>query len=132
MAPRIRVALSFRVGLVLVALTAPTLAAERELEEAPAPTSAREIESPLERAFLRPARKEPLLPWMREQLESLPPFFADTELEARFRTYYLYKDRGIDVLNEACAGRSSVPPECLPSAHRRRSAFGRASSLALT
>jgi len=96
------------VALILAALTDPAPAAERELEDAPAPTSAREIESPLERAFLRPARKEPLLPWVEEQLEELPPFFADTEIDARFRTYYLRKDRTIDRLSEAWAMGGSI------------------------
>jgi hypothetical protein len=44
-------------------------------------------------------RKEPLFPRIREQLEKLPPFFADTQLEARFRTYYMRKDRTSDVLS---------------------------------
>ena len=54
------------------------------------------------------ACKEPLFPWLRQQLQKLPPFFADTQLEARFRTYYLRKDRTIDLLSEAWAIGGSI------------------------
>jgi hypothetical protein len=89
-------------------LAVSSQAAERELEQAPPPSSAREIESPLQRAFLRPYRKEPLIPWVRDALEKLPPFFSDTQLDARFRTYYLRKDRTTGVLSEAWAMGGSV------------------------
>ena len=83
-------------------------AAERELDSDPPPSSTREIESPIQRVFPRLVRKEPLFPRVREQLEKLPPFFADTQLEARFRSYYLRKDRTTDALSEAWAMGGSV------------------------
>jgi len=93
-------------GLLAVAL--PTAAAERELEEAPPPSSADKIETPIERVFPDLEKKPSLFPWVREHLEGLPPFFADTQLQARFRTYYLRKDRAIDVLSEAWAMGGSL------------------------
>jgi hypothetical protein len=94
-------------GLAL-ASAHPCGAAERELEQGPAPRSTDEIQTPLVHAFLAPARKEPLIPWVRQQLQKLPPFFADTQLEARARTFYLRKDRAIDVLSEAWAAGGSI------------------------
>jgi hypothetical protein len=86
----------------------PCTAAERELETGPPPSSTDRIETPLQRTFLAPARKEPLFPSVRQQLKELPPFFADTQLEARFRTYYLRKDRTTDILSEAWAIGGSI------------------------
>jgi len=89
-------------------LAPPCRAGERELTEGPAPSDADRIETPLERAFLAPARKQPLIPWLSDRLDELPPFLADTRLEARFRTYYLRKDRTIDELSEAWAMGGSI------------------------
>jgi hypothetical protein len=84
-------------------LAFPTLAAERELDENPAPSSASEIKTPIERVFPEVLERPRLFPWIRQQLQKLPPFLADTQLEARFRTYYLRKDRTIDQKSEAWA-----------------------------
>ena len=72
---------------------APLHAAEYELEEAPAPESVEDIRGPILESFLRPARKEPLFPHLKRALESLPPFFSDTRLGVRYRTYALSEDR---------------------------------------
>ena len=58
------------VAVLVGALSAS--AAERELDSDPPPSSTREIESPIQRVFPRLARKEPLFPRVREQLEKLP------------------------------------------------------------
>ena len=89
-------------GLALLSVN-PCTAAERELEEAPPPSSVEEIKTPLQRIFFPEAYKAPLFPWIGQQLQKLPPFFADTQLDARFRTYYLRKDRTNDVLSEGWA-----------------------------
>ena len=74
-------------------LASPAGAAERELEAGPAPSSAREIKTPIERMTPEPPpQRPPLVPWLSKPLEKLPPFFADSRLEARFRTYYLRED----------------------------------------
>ena len=94
------------VAVLLGALSAS--AAERELDSDPAPSSAREIETSIQRAFPRFTRRQPVFPRIRQQLEKLSPFFADTQIEARFRSYYLRKDRTTDSVNEAWAMGGSV------------------------
>ncbi len=98
--------------LVLAALggtaPAPALANERELERDTAPTSAEEIEAPLQGVFPEEVERPPLFPWFRRQLQKLPPFFADTELEVRYRTYYLRADRTDGRLSEAWAMGGSI------------------------
>jgi hypothetical protein len=95
-------------GSLMLAVAGPVLAGEQELEQAPAPGAAQEITSPLERTFAAPARKQSLFPSITKALDELPPFLADTEFEARFRTYYLRKDRTLDELSEAWAMGGSV------------------------
>lgn len=63
-------------------------------------------EGPGARLPHRRARR--LFPWIGQKLEDLPPFFADSEVDARFRTYYMRQDRTIDVLSEAWAMGGSV------------------------
>ncbi len=87
----------------------PALATERELEEETAPSDVRQIESPIERVFPDlPEERPPLIPWVRQQLQKLPPFFADTKFDARFRTYYLRQDRTDESLSEAWAMGGSL------------------------
>jgi len=87
----------------------PAPAAERELEDAPPPSSATEIQTPIQRIITEPPkRRRALIPWIHDPLQELPPFFADTQLEARFRTYYLRQDRTSDVLSEAWAMGGSI------------------------
>jgi hypothetical protein len=92
----------------LAVLASPALAAERELDQDPPPSSASEIETPIERVFPEAPERPPLFPWVRQGLQTLPPFFADTQLEARFRTYYLRKDPTTDEKSEAWATGGSI------------------------
>ncbi len=92
-----------------VVLASPALAAERELDREPPPKSASKIQTPIERVTPEEEPgKPPLFPWFRQRLEKLPSFFADTRLEARFRTYYLRKDRTSDELSETWALGGSI------------------------
>jgi hypothetical protein len=102
-------------GVLLAAavFASPAFAAERELDQKPPPSSVSEIETPIQRAFPVLPERPRLFPWIRQRLKKLPPFFADTRLEARFRTYYLHKDRtgsslGDDGLSEAWAMGGSI------------------------
>jgi hypothetical protein len=92
----------------LAVFASPALAAERELDRDAPPSSASEIETPIEQVFPEVPERPPLFPWLRQQLQDLPPFIADTQLEARFRTYYLRQDRTTDELSEAWAMGGSV------------------------
>ena len=94
------------VGAAVVASSAP--ASERELEQDSPPNSAREIETSIERVFPEEPARPPLVPWFGQQLQKLPPFFADTHLEVHFRTNYLRKDRVTDELSEAWAAGGSI------------------------
>jgi hypothetical protein len=100
--------LSWGVVPAAALLTFSAPASERELDVAPAPSSADEIETPIEQVF--PEEVERLLPFprLRRQLQNLPPFFADTQIEARYRTAYLRKDRTTDELSEAWAMGGSL------------------------
>lgn len=94
---------------VVAALASPAIAAERELDRNPPPDSAGEIETPIEQLSPEQAPdRPPLFPWFRQRLQKLPPFFADSRLEARFRSYYLRKDRTTDELSEAWAIGGSI------------------------
>ena len=99
---------------LLAAVLAGTLlavrafAAERELDESPPPSSAEEIETPIQRLFPLSEERPPLIPWVGRQMEKLPPFFADTRFEVRYRTAYIRKDRTVDVLSEAWAMGGSL------------------------
>ncbi len=90
-------------SIVASIVARPALAAERELDTGPPPGSAREIETPIQRVFPEAPPRPPLFPGLKERLQELPPFFADTQFDVRFRTYYLRKDRAIDVLSEGWA-----------------------------
>ena len=63
--------------IVIVAaavLAFPAGAGERQLESGPAPRSAREIKTPIQRMTPKPsAERPPLIPWLSKPLEKLPP-----------------------------------------------------------
>ena len=103
---------AFRLWCVLpvaVVFASPAPAAERELQEAPPPSSVTEIRTAIQRIITEPPKRRPaLIPWLHEALQDLPPFLADTQLEARYRTYYLREDRTTDVLSEAWAMGGSI------------------------
>jgi hypothetical protein len=94
--------------MVSTALAMTAVAAERELDRAPAPSTTDEIESPIQSVFPEEPPKPPLFPGLRERLRTLPPFLAEMELEARYRTYFLDKNRPSDVRSEAWAMGGSV------------------------
>ena len=94
---------------IVAILASAARAAERELDEGPAPSSAREIKTPIQQMVPKAREKRPsLFPWLSGPLQKLPPFFADTRLELRYRTYYLRQDRTNNVLSEAWAMGGSI------------------------
>ncbi len=103
-----RALLLWGVALAVAVLALPAFAAERELDQGPPPSSASEIESAIKRVFPKITDALPIFSWVRQRLEKLPPFFADTTLEVRSRTYYLRKDQTSAVTNEAWAIGGSV------------------------
>lgn len=92
----------------LVVLALPSAAAERELDQSSPPSSAEGIQTPIERVFPEEEARSPLLSRLSSRLQSLPPFFADTRLDARFRTFYLRNDQSLGSLSEALATGGSL------------------------
>jgi hypothetical protein len=96
-------------GLLLASsLSRAVAAAERELEDSPPPGSAREIKTPIERLFPPVEDRPPLIPWFGQKLQELPPFFADTRFEVKYRTAYIRQGHTVDVLSEAWAMGGSL------------------------
>ena len=56
--------------LAMSLLASPVLAAERELDEDTSPSSASEIETPIERVFPEEEVREPLFPGLRQRLQT--------------------------------------------------------------
>ena len=52
--------------------------------------------SPIQRDIPAIARRKPLLPRLSEKLDAFPPFVADTEIGAKFATFYKRGDRAED------------------------------------
>ena len=94
--------------LIPMLFVLPARAAERELDGDTAPDSTDKIQNPIGRVFRAPVKKKPLFLWAREQLADLPPFFADSVFEARYRTYYFRTDTLDDTVNEAWAMGGSL------------------------
>lgn len=94
--------------LIPMLFVLPARAAERELDGDTAPDSTDKIQNPIGRVFRAPVRKKPHFLWAREQLADLPPFFADSVFEARYRTYYFRTDTLDDTVSEAWAMGGSL------------------------
>jgi hypothetical protein len=96
-------------ALALALFAAPSaVAQERELEDAPPPSSIYEIEAPIDRSYPEPETRRSVFPWINRQRQSLPAFFADTHVYLRYRSYYLRQDRSSGRLSEAWAMGGSV------------------------
>lgn len=83
-------------GIAFLLSGGPTNAAEREIENDAPAGSTRAARSPIQRVFPAIARREPLLPRLSEKLDAFPPFVADTEIGAKFATFYKRGDRAED------------------------------------
>ncbi len=94
-------------GIVFIVLFlsggTPALAQEAISQEEPTPGSVQEEVVPMERSFLEKAIRPGIFPWLKEKLKDAPPFFRDMKLDLNVRTYYLYRDKFDDTLNEAWA-----------------------------
>ena len=83
-------------------------AAERAIEDHPAAASVYEMEGAEEKGYVKEEVRPSLFPWVRRWKQKLPPFFADSELALRYRTYYLRQDRTNKRLSEAWAMGGSL------------------------
>ncbi len=73
--------------MLLLAATSG-FAQESTHEDKPAPADVGDLQGPFREAFEAALRRDPLFPRMREFLEPLPPFFRDTQLTLKPRSYY--------------------------------------------
>ena len=94
-------------ALVLL-LAADARASERELNRDAAPGTTGEIETPIQRVFEEDEERATMFPWLGQQLQGLPPFLADTRLDAHFRSAYYRQDRTSEVFSEAWAIGGSI------------------------
>ena len=70
-------------------LVATPLRAEEEInEEEPIPSSVEQITGPMERFGEVKPRRPGLFPWIKEQLKDTSPFFRDTRMDLKLRSYY--------------------------------------------
>lgn len=82
-----RVALGLLLALLLHGQAA--WGSEEAFEDRPAGDSVEALDSSLTRAVEDPVRQRTLFPGVKKLLQQLPPFFADSELIAQARSYYL-------------------------------------------
>ena len=94
--------------LLAVSWLGSATASEREVEQEVPGGSARDAQSPIQRVFPRIAHREPILRRLSERLEGLPTFFSETELGAKYATFYKRDDRAAGDLAEAWAMGGSL------------------------
>lgn len=79
----------FAGSFVAASLVTPALVGQESTQEGkPAPAEIEDLHGPFREAFRAVLRHEPLFPGMRDILEPLPPFFRDTRLALKSRSYY--------------------------------------------
>jgi hypothetical protein len=93
---------------LLLVETQSAFAGEGELEAALPPKSIEEMRGALESAYPVLEDRPSLFPWISDPLQELAPFFADTKLYLRYRSYYLRRDRTSGHLSEAWAMGGSL------------------------
>jgi outer membrane porin, OprD family len=78
-------------------------AQESVLLEYPFPSSVDEDVTPIEVSFRERVFPPVMFPLLKQRLKDAPPFFRDTQLDLNMRSYYFYRDRFDDSVNEAWA-----------------------------
>jgi hypothetical protein len=85
----------------------PSRASEESFGDQPAGPSVDSLGSALSRAVDVPEEEPSLFPRLKQALQGLPPFIADTDLRARARTFYfpLRQPSGVDAWAWALGGK---------------------------
>ena len=91
LAPKFFIAL-LTAFLVFPALNSALAVTGYVYDEEPTPDSAKEIESHFAGPLAEKEEKPSLFPAFKEKMNTLPPFWRDTDLTMNFRTYYFYRD----------------------------------------
>jgi len=89
--------------LLLFSLDAELAAQELILLEQPFPSSVDDDVTPIEVSFKEYIFPSPMFPSLKQQLKDAPAFFRDTQLDFNTRSYYFYRARFDDSVNEAWA-----------------------------
>ena len=91
------------VSLLLFVLDAEIGAQEIILLEYPFPPSVDDDVTAIEVSFKEYVFPAPMFPSLKQQLKDAPAFFRDTQLDFNSRSYYFYRARFDDSVNEAWA-----------------------------
>ncbi|HKD27227.1 MAG TPA: hypothetical protein VKC66_15160, partial [Xanthobacteraceae bacterium] len=89
--------------LLLFVLDAEIGAQEIILLEYPFPPSVDDDVTAIEVSFKEYVFPSPMFPSLKQQLKDAPAFFRDTQLDFNSRSYYFYRARFDDSVNEAWA-----------------------------
>src|SRR5262245_2651487 len=90
-------------AVLLSGLDTQIRAQEIILLEKPFPSSVDEDVTPIEVSFKEYVFPAPMFPALKQQLKDAPAFFRDTQLDFNTRSYYFYRDRFDNSVNEAWA-----------------------------
>ena len=102
--------------------SAPVLAQEYIRDQEPVPESVDQVVTSYGTVLQGETAEVPrFFPWLKEQLKDTPPFFRDTKLNLNVRTYYFYREKYDNAVNEAWAlgGRSLLPVRLVSRSLRR-------------
>ena len=104
MTERARIALPLAFLLFIIPAGGNRVWAQESLtEDAPAGDSVEDLDTPMEAAFDIEKKEPPRFPRLKNKLTDLPPFFRDTKLLLKSRTYYFRRDNSDGSENEAWA-----------------------------
>jgi hypothetical protein len=100
------------ISLVALLFGVPRSWAQESItEDRPAPDSVQGLRTPMESGFEIEKVKPPRLPRLKKKLEDLPPFFRDTKLLLKTRSFFFRRDNLDGSENEAWALGGSVAYE---------------------
>jgi len=72
-------------------------------QEEPTPSSATDEVTSIDRSFVEKPAPAVLFPRLKEELKNTPPFFRDTDLDLKIRSYYFHENKFNDSNSEAWA-----------------------------
>lgn len=99
-------------SLVVLLFVAPRSWAQESItEDHPTPDSVHGLRTPMERGFEIDEVKPPRFPRLKKKLEDLPPFFRDTKLLLKTRSFFFRRENLDGSENEAWALGGSVAYE---------------------
>ncbi|NIP32025.1 MAG: hypothetical protein GTO02_21520, partial [Candidatus Dadabacteria bacterium] len=89
--------------LIILFFTQNIYSAEYKRDEQPAPKSVEEFDDTISEYFKIPSRRRRLLPYLKEKIKNLPPFFSNSHIELNTRSYYFDRSNADVIDNVAWA-----------------------------